>query len=98
MLIIINELALVINGDIIMLDKVIACVKKLTEAGISIIALAVVVQVLFPDPEKNIPFLGNDVVGTITGIVDTLGGQGLVGLAAVAVIYAIFTRESNTPS
>ena len=82
-----------------MLDKVIGGVKKLTETGIAIIALAVVIQVIFPagdDPEKGIPFIGTDVVGTITDIVADLGSQGLVGLAAVAVIYAIFTRDNNT--
>ncbi|MDE0820300.1 MAG: hypothetical protein OSA95_04225 [Opitutales bacterium] len=97
MLIIINELALVTNGDIIMLDNIVVWVKKLTEAGIAIIALAVVIQVIFPagDPEKGTAFIGTDVVGTITGIVGDLGEQGLVGLAAVAVIYAIFTRKTK---
>lgn len=99
MLIIINELALVINGDIIMLDNIVVWVKKLTEAGIAIIALAVVVQVIFPAAEgEGTAFIGTDVVGEIIGIVGQLGEKGLVGLAAVAVIYAIFTREPKTPS
>jgi hypothetical protein len=95
MLVIINELTLVINGDIIMLGNIVVWVKKLTEAGIAIIALAVVVQVIFPagGDEKGTAFIGTDVVGEIIGIVGQLGEKGLVGLAAVAVIYAIFTRE-----
>jgi hypothetical protein len=36
--------------------------------------------------------VGGDIVGNLTGIVATLGAQGLVGLAAVGVIYAVFTR------
>lgn len=71
-------------------DTIIGVFKKLTEAGIALIALAIVVQVVFGGTE--IPFVGGDVIGTITGIVGDLGGQGLVGLAAVAVIYSIFKR------
>ena len=42
---------------------------------------------------KAVPFIGGDIIGNITGIIGTLGGQGVVGLAAVGVIYAIFTRK-----
>jgi hypothetical protein len=37
--------------------------------------------------------VGGDIVGNITAIVATLGAQGVVGLAAVGVIYAIFNRQ-----
>jgi hypothetical protein len=72
-----------------MLDQVVGWAKKLTEAGIAFIALAVVVQVIFPGTTD---FMGGDVVGTIIEIVGKLGAEGLVGLASVAVIYAIFKR------
>ena len=68
-------------------------IKKLTEAGIALIALAVVVQVIFGTGAAGVPFIGGDVIGTITGIVASLGSHGLVGLAAVAVIYSLFTRK-----
>jgi hypothetical protein len=76
-----------------MFDTIISTIKKLTEAGIALIALAVVVQVIFGTSAAGIPFIGGDVIGTITGIVASLGSHGLVGLAAVAVIYALFTRN-----
>lgn len=72
-----------------MFDTIIASFKKLTEAGLALIALAIVLQVIFGG---TVPFVGGDVVGTITGIVASLGAQGLVGLAAIAVIYSLFTR------
>ena len=53
-------------------------------------ALAIVMQIIFG---KAVPFIGGDVIGNITAIVGTLGAQGLVGLASVGVIYAIFTRK-----
>ncbi len=76
-----------------MFDTIIGTIKKLTEAGIALIALAVVVQIIFGTGAAGVPFIGGDVIGTITGIVASLGSHGLVGLASVAVIYALFTRQ-----
>ena len=76
-----------------MFDTAIGTIKKLTEAGIALIALAIVVQGIFGTGAQGVPFIGGDVIGTITGIVASLGSHGLVGLAAVAVIYALFTRR-----
>ncbi len=73
-----------------MFDTIISPFKKLTEAGLALIALAIVLQVIFGG---SVPFVGGDVIGTITKIVGDLGAQGLVGLAAVAVIYSLFTRK-----
>ena len=74
-----------------MFDQVTAFIKKLTEAGVALLALAIVAQIIFG---QAVPFVGGDVIGNITAIVGTLGAQGLVGLAAVGVIYAIFTRAA----
>ena len=74
-----------------MFDQAIALIKKLTEAGIALLALAIVAQIIFG---QAVPFIGGDVIGNITSVVGTLGAQGLVGLAAVGVIYAIFNRTT----
>ena len=71
------------------LNDLVKWIKKMTEAGVALVALAIVLQILFG---KVVPFIGGDVIGSITGVVAALGAQGLVGLAAVGVIYAIFTR------
>ena len=78
-----------------LLDTIISTVKKLTEVGIAVIALAVVLQVIFG---SGVAFIGGDVVGNITGIVASLGANGLVGLAAVAVLYSIFKQERSQES
>ena len=75
-----------------MLDQILGAVKKFTEIGIALLALGIVMQVLFG---KVVPFVGGDIIGNITAIVATLGAQGLVGLAAVGVIYAIFTGQQK---
>ena len=72
-----------------MFDQILGWVKKLTEAGVSLLALAIIMQVIFG---KSVPFIGGDVIGNITHIVGMLGAQGLVGLASVGVIYAIFNK------
>ncbi|MEC7786548.1 MAG: hypothetical protein VX579_06315 [Nitrospinota bacterium] len=73
-----------------MVDQMIGYVKKFTEAGLALLALGIVMQITFG---KAVPFVGGDIVGNITGIVATLGAQGVVGLAAIGVIYAIFNRQ-----
>ncbi len=73
-----------------MFDQVVGWIKKLTEAGVALLALSIVMQIIFG---KAVPFIGGDVIGNITGIVGALGAQGLVGLASIGVIYAIFTRK-----
>ena len=72
-----------------MLDNINGWIKKLTEAGVGVIALAVVVQIIFGD---DAAFLPGDIIGTLTGIVTSLGAANLVGLLAVGLIYKIFTR------
>ena len=73
-----------------MVDQMIGYVKKFTEAGLALLALGIVMQITFG---KAVPFVGGDIVGNITSIVATLGAQGVVGLAAVGVIYAVFNRQ-----
>ena len=73
-----------------MVDQMIGYVKKFTEAGLALLALGIVMQIIFG---KAVPFVGGDIVGNITSIVATLGAQGVVGLAAVGVIYAILNRQ-----
>lgn len=73
-----------------MFDSMMGWIRKLTDAGIAMIGLAVVMQVIFG---KAVPFIGGDVIGNITRLIGTLGAQGVVGLAAVGVIYAVFNRH-----
>jgi len=72
-----------------MIDNIVGSIKKLTEAGVALIALAIVIEVIFG---ANVAFVGVGVVENVLSIVGTLGNEGLVGLASIAVIYAIFTR------
>ncbi len=73
-----------------MLDKILSGVRGATEAGVSLIGLAIVLQIVFGG---SVPFLGGDVIGTIIGIVSQLGAARLVGLISAAVLWKLFTRD-----
>ena len=45
-----------------MLDKAIGWIRSLTEAGLALIALGVVAQIIFG---AAVPFLGLDIVGSV---------------------------------
>jgi len=72
-----------------MLEKATGWIRSLTEAGLALIALGVVLQILFG---AAVPFIGLDVVGSVTGLVKTLGSEGLVGLAAIWVLWGIYSK------
>ena len=72
-----------------MLDKAVGWLKSLTDAGLALIALGVVVQILFG---AAVPFIGLDVVGSVVGLVKELGSEGLVGLVAIWVLWGIYSK------
>jgi hypothetical protein len=79
-----------VNMDI--LNKVKAWAGALTEAGVSLLSLGIVLEVLFNG--QNIPFWPNiNIIGNIQNIVAGFSAQGLVGLVAVWVLYSIYNRK-----
>ena len=73
-----------------MLEKATGWIRSLTEAGLALVALGVVLQILFG---AAVPFIGIDVIGSVTGLVSKLGGEGLVGLAAIWVLWGIYDKK-----
>ena len=73
-----------------MVDKVLGWIRNLTEVGLALIALGVVLQVIFG---AIIPFLGLDIVGSVVALVSKLGSEGLVGLVAVWVLWGIYSKK-----
>ena len=72
-----------------MLDKAVGWLKSLTDAGLALIALGVVLQILFG---AAVPFIGLDVVGSVVALVKELGSEGLVGLVAIWVLWGIYSK------
>ena len=75
------------------LTKIKGWAGAITEVGISIIALGIVLEILFKG--QGIPFWPNiSIVDNITGMITALSAQGLVGLVAVWVLYHIYNRKA----
>lgn len=75
-----------------LLAKVKGWANALADALVSVLALAIVLEVLFKG--AAVPFLpATDVIGSVTTIVKTLGSEGVVGLVAVWVLYSIWKNK-----
>ena len=64
----------------------------LADVGISVAALAIVLEVL---GLGNMPFAppGLSVVENVSAMLATLGSHGIMGLIAIAVLYGIWNRK-----
>ena len=73
-----------------MVDKALGWIRQLTELGLAVIALGVVLQIIFG---AAIPFLGLDIVGAVVALVKQFGSEGLVGLVSVGVLWGIYSKK-----
>ena len=74
------------------LNKVKSWAGALAEVGLSIAALAIILEVL---GMGNMPFMpeGMSVVDNVSAMISGLGSQGVMGLIAVWVLYEIWNRK-----
>ena len=70
-------------------DKAKAWIVRITELGLLLVALSIVLQMLFGN---NVAFFG-DVVGNLIKLLTALGNNGVVGLVAIAIILYLFNRK-----
>jgi hypothetical protein len=70
-------------------------VGALTDLGLVLIALGVILQILFGSSSGAVPFLPVDIIGSVVGLVKALGAEGLVGLVALGIIAWTFNRQSR---
>ena len=70
-------------------------VGALTDLGLVLIALGVILQILFGSSSGAVPFLPVDVIGSVVGLVKGLGAEGRVGLVALGIIAWTFNRQSR---
>ncbi len=65
-------------------------IGEITEIALLLIALGVSIEVLFG---SQVPFLSG-IVTNLTGMISTLGENGLVGLVALGVILFLFQKRA----
>ena len=73
-----------------MLDTVKNWLRQIAEVGLTLIAAAAVLEIIFG---SGIPFIGVSILGNITALSAQLGEQGLVGIISLAVIILLYNRR-----
>ena len=74
------------------ISKIKAWASALSDVGVSLIALGIVLEVLFTG--QSIPFWPDiSVIGNVPNIIAGFSAQALVGLVAVWVLYSIYTKK-----
>tara|TARA_B100000497_G_C7546853_1_gene330713 strand:+ start:450 stop:683 length:234 start_codon:yes stop_codon:yes gene_type:complete len=74
------------------LNKVKSWAGALAEAGVSLIGLGIVLEILFDG--MNIPFWPDvNVTENILGLLGNFSEQGLVGLVALAILWHIWNKK-----
>ena len=73
-----------------MVEKVLGWIRSLTEVGLALVALGVVLQIIFG---AAVPFLGIDMVGSVVALAKQLGSEGLIGLVAIWVLWGIYSKQ-----
>ena len=72
-----------------MLDSVTRVFKTVTQMGLALIALGVVLQILFPGA---LAFINADVAGNLINLLNQFSGAGLIGLIAAGVVVYLINR------
>ena len=74
------------------LAKIKSWAAAIAEAGVSLIGLGIVLEILFNG--MNIPFWPNvNVTENILGLLSNFSEQGLVGLVALAILWHIWNKK-----
>jgi hypothetical protein len=71
------------------LEEIKKWLSEITEIALLLIAIGIVAEILFG---TTVPFFGG-IVANLTGLLSTLGENGLVGLIALGIIVFLFHRR-----
>jgi hypothetical protein len=64
---------------------------QVTEIGLLLVALGIVLQLLFG---AKVGFIPSDIVGNLIALIKSLGDNGVVGLIALAIILWLFSKNN----
>ena len=72
-----------------MMDTAKSFLRGVMDVAMVVIPLSVVLGVIFG---PSVPFIGTAVVGNITSLVSSLGGNGLVGIIVLGILWWLSRR------
>ena len=71
------------------MDTVKNFLRSVMDVAMVVIPLSVVLGIIFG---PSVPFIGTAVVGNITDLVSSLGGNGLVGIIVLGILFWLARR------
>jgi len=71
------------------MDTVKSFLRSIMDVAMVVIPLSVVLGIIFG---PSVPFIGTAVVGNITDLVSSLGGNGLVGIIVLGILWWLARR------
>tara|TARA_B100001142_G_C13937861_1_gene501947 strand:- start:311 stop:529 length:219 start_codon:yes stop_codon:yes gene_type:complete len=72
-----------------MMDTAKSFLRGVMDVALVIIPLSVVLGIIFG---PSVPFIGTAVVGNISALVSSLGGNGLVGIIVLGILWWLARR------
>ena len=72
-----------------MMDTVKSFLRSIMDVAMVVIPLSVILGIIFG---PSVPFIGTAVVGNITDLVSSLGGNGLVGIIVLGILWWLARR------
>jgi phosphotransferase system glucose/maltose/N-acetylglucosamine-specific IIC component len=72
-----------------MMDTVKSFLRSVMDVAMVVIPLSVVLGIIFG---PSVPFIGTAVVGNISDLVSSLGGNGLVGIIVLGILWWLARR------
>ena len=72
-----------------MISRIKQILREIIDFGLLLIAIAIILEVLFG---PSSPFLGNNIIQNLVGLINQLGSEGVVGIISVAIIIYLWNR------
>ena len=75
-----------------MISKIKQIMREIIDFGLLLIAIAIIVELLFG---PSTPFLGQNIINNLVGLIQDLGNAGVVGLISIAIIIYLWNKASK---
>ena len=75
-----------------MISKIKQIMREIIDFGLLLIAIAIILELLFG---PSTPFLGQNIIDNLVGLIQDLGDAGVIGLISIAIIIYLWNKASK---
>ncbi len=75
-----------------MISRIKQIMREIIDFGLLLIAIAIILELLFG---PSTPFLGQNIIDNLVGLIQELGNAGVVGLISIAIIIYLWNKSSK---